>query len=190
MSQNLTSSRQIPLDLTTPPPPPAERYSEFPFQVADQPGHNRVLRPVSAEEVIEFAFQIIAERCKPGVELTSVAATRRYLVSKLSAKESEVFACIFLDNRHRVIAYQELFFGTIDGASVHPREVVKQSLRYNAAALIVSHNHPSGVAEPSSADCSITQRLREALELIDVRLLDHVIVAGTETVSLAERGLL
>jgi DNA repair protein RadC len=164
--------------------------STFPFQVADTPGLYRITRPISAEEVIEFAFQILAERCKPGVELTSVAASRRYLVSKLGSQESEVFACIFLDNRHRIISYEELFFGTIDGASVHPREVVKRSLAHNAAALIAAHNHPSGVAEPSSADCNFTLRLREALELIDVRLFDQIIVAGAQTTSLAERGLL
>ena len=102
----------------------------------------------------------------------------------------EVFACLFLDNRHRVIEYEELFRGTIDGASVHPREVVRRALEHNAAALILAHNHPSGVAEPSDADRSITRRLSEALALVDVRILDHFIVGEGEPLSLAERGLM
>jgi len=102
----------------------------------------------------------------------------------------EVFCCLYLDNRHRLIAFEELFRGTIDGAAVYPREVVRQAMLHNAAALIVAHNHPSGIAEPSHADALITQRLREALALVDIRLLDHLIVAGPATLSLAERGLL
>jgi DNA repair protein RadC len=101
-----------------------------------------------------------------------------------------VFACLFLDNRHRVIAFEELFRGTIDGASVHPREVVKHALHHNAAALILAHNHPSGVAEPSRADVQITRRLVAALGLVDIRVLDHLVIGDTEAVSLAERGQL
>ena len=101
-----------------------------------------------------------------------------------------VFACLFLDNRHRVIKYEELFRGTIDGASVHPREVVKRALHHNSAAVILAHNHPSGVAEPSLADEAITRRLKDALSLVDVRVLDHFVVAAGESVSFAERGLL
>jgi DNA repair protein RadC len=101
-----------------------------------------------------------------------------------------VFTCLFLDNRHRVIECEELFRGTIDGASVHPREVVKRALQLNAAALILAHNHPSGVAEPSQADQQLTRRLREALGLVDIRVLDHLVVGDGEAVSFAERGLL
>jgi len=101
----------------------------------------------------------------------------------------EVFACLFLDNRNRLIAFEELFRGTIDGASVHAREVVRKALHHNAAAVILSHNHPSGVAEPSDADQQITVRLKEALSLVDVRVLDHIVV-GDETVSMAERGMI
>lgn len=122
--------------------------------------------------------------------LTSPAATRDFLSSQLRQHPHEVFACLFLDNKHRVIAYEELFRGTIDGASVHPREVVKRSLHHNAAALILAHNHPSGVTEPSRADQQITQRLKEALNLIDVRILDHFIVGDGEALSLAERGMI
>jgi DNA repair protein RadC len=111
------------------------------------------------------------------------------LALHLGPLEHEVFACLFLDNRHRVIEYQELFRGTIDGASVHPREVVREAMRTNAAAVIFAHNHPSGVAEPSQSDLRITQRLKDALALVDVRVLDHFIV-GSGIVSFAERGLL
>ena len=112
------------------------------------------------------------------------------LREQLAAREHEVFICIFLDNPHRVIAMDEMFRGTIDGASVHPREVVKCALQYNAAAVILAHNHPSGVPEPGRADTSLTRRLSEALELIDVRVLDHFIVGGSELVSFAARGLI
>ncbi|MCB1761010.1 MAG: DNA repair protein RadC [Gammaproteobacteria bacterium] len=122
--------------------------------------------------------------------LTSPEQTRRYLQSRLGDHPQEVFAALFLDNRHRVIAYEELFRGTIDGASVHPREVVRRVLHHNAAATIFAHNHPSGVAEPSQADQRITQRLRDALALVDVRLLDHIVVAAGCSVSMAEAGLI
>jgi len=119
-----------------------------------------------------------------------VAATRRYLTSRLRHQPHEVFACLFLDNRHRMIRYEELFHGTIDGASVHPRQVVRRALHHNAAALIFAHNHPSGVAEPSRADEQITRRLKDALGLIDVRVLDHFVIGDGQAVSFAERGLL
>ena len=102
----------------------------------------------------------------------------------------EVFACLFLDARNRVISFDEMFHGTIDGASVHPREIVRRAIQRNAAGLIVAHNHPSGVAEPSRADRALTRRLRDAVELVDVRLLDHVVVGDGEVVSFAERGWL
>ncbi len=111
-------------------------------------------------------------------------------MARLRDTPHELFCCLHLDNRHRLIAFEELFRGTIDGASVHPREVVKQALARNAAAMILAHNHPSGVAEPSRADELITRRLREALALVDIPVLDHLIVAGNSCVSLAERGLL
>jgi len=121
---------------------------------------------------------------------TSPSATRDYLRLQLSERQQEVFCCLFLDSQHRLIEYQELFVGTIDGCSVYPREVVKAALKVNAAAVIFAHNHPSGVAEPSEADQRITDRLKEALALIDVRVLDHLIVGDSSVVSFAERGLL
>ncbi|RMD69625.1 MAG: JAB domain-containing protein, partial [Gammaproteobacteria bacterium] len=142
------------------------------------------------QAALELSRRHLLETLKRGDALTSPELTKSYLKARLRDYPHEVFACLFLDNRHRVIAFEELFRGTIDGASVHPREVVKRVLAHNAAAVIFAHNHPSGVAEPSAADRAITLRLKEALALIDVRVLDHVIVGDRETVSLAEMGWL
>ena len=122
--------------------------------------------------------------------LESPRIVRDYLAVHYAGHEREVFGCLFLDNRHRLIAVEEMFLGTIDGASVHPREVVKRALQLNAAAVILAHNHPSGVAEPSQADELITARLRDALALVDIRVLDHLVVGGTTVTSFVERGLL
>lgn len=146
--------------------------------------------PVSDEAVVDAALRILAEQSMRGDVLESPAATRRYLALRFSSLEHEVFCCLFLDNRHRLIACDEMFRGTIDGASVHPREVVKRALAHNAAAVILAHNHPSGVAEPSQADELITHRLKDSLAVVDIRVLDHLIVAGAKVVSLAERGVL
>ena len=122
--------------------------------------------------------------------LANPRAVGEYLRLHYAGQEREVFGVMFLDNRHRLIALEEMFLGTVDGASVHPREVVKRALKVNAAAVILAHNHPSGVAEPSQADELITVRVRDALALVDIRVLDHLIVGGTSVVSLAERGLI
>lgn len=113
-----------------------------------------------------------------------------YLVARMKAHPREVFACLFLDTRHRVLAFRELFAGTIDSASVHPREIVRTALELNAAAVILAHNHPSGVAEPSAADNAITRRIVDAARLVDVRVLDHLVIGEREAVSMAARGLL
>jgi len=158
--------------------------------------HNAALPPVTPppyeNRVIEQALDILEKRLARPKQLTigSPDDADKYLILKLAQKEHEVFAIMFLDNRHQLISYQEMFRGTIDGASVYPREVVKESLKQNAAALIVAHNHPSGIPEPSNADEQITIRLKKALALVDIRLLDHIIIGGTDTVSLAERGIL
>jgi DNA repair protein RadC len=125
-----------------------------------------------------------------GPVLSSSDAVRGFLRSRLAAERREVFACLFLDSRHRLISFEALFLGTVDRASVHPREVLRRCLELNAAALILAHNHPSGIAEPSSADISLTGSLGDLLRQIDVRLLDHLVVARAGEVSLAERGLL
>ena len=125
-----------------------------------------------------------------GETLLNPTRTRRFLKSKLRSYQQEVFACLFLDNQHRVIKFEELFQGTIDGASVYPREVVKKALKLNAAAVILAHNHPSGLSVPSQADIRITEKLKSALLLVDVRVLDHMIVGDGEFLSFAEAGLL
>lgn len=142
------------------------------------------------QAVLAMARRYLAADLARGDVLTSPRATRDYLLSRLRHQRREVFACLFLDNRHRVIDFEELFHGTIDAAAVYPREVVQRALGCNAAAIIIAHNHPSGVAEPSRADEQITRRLREALALVDIRLLDHFVVGDGEPVSFAERGLL
>jgi DNA repair protein RadC len=142
------------------------------------------------EQVMARAAKILEKQMLHREPLTHPQAVKDYLQHKIGTREYEVFLVIFLDNRHRVIASEEMFRGSIDGASVHPREVVRQALKHNAAAVIFSHNHPSGVAEPSQADCDITRRLRQSLELIEVRVLDHFVIGGAETLSLAERGWL
>lgn len=138
---------------------------------------------------LELARRHLRESMTRGEALTSPQATRNYLSAALRDRPHEVFCALMLDTRHRVIAFEELFSGTIDSAHVHPRVVVERALQKRAAAMIVAHNHPSGVAEPSQADLAITRRLRDALGLVDIRLLDHFIIGDGEVVSLAERGL-
>jgi DNA repair protein RadC len=147
-------------------------------------------QPASSAEIIRLAKNILISRLQRSedIEVTSPDAVKKFLQLSLGGKEREIFGCLFLDTRHRLICFEELFYGTIDGASVHPREVVKAALRLNAAAVLFSHNHPSGVAEPSQADIAITTRLKSALALIDVRVLDHIIVTADDCVSLAQRG--
>ncbi len=142
------------------------------------------------QAVLEMAQRHLQHALERGEALTSPDLTRRFLSARLRHRQHEVFACLFLDNRHRVLRFDELFRGTIDAASVYPREVVKQALACNAAAVILAHNHPSGVAEPSQADRHITRRLQDALALVDIRVLDHLVVGDGEAVSFAERGLL
>lgn len=155
----------------------------------EQPGMGES-KYAQLQAALELARRHMFESLQRGDCLTSSALTRNYIRSRMRAYEREVFLCLFLDNQHRVIAQEELFYGTIDGSMVHPREVVRRSLFHNAAALIFAHNHPSGVAEPSQADISITRRLKNALALVDIRTLDHLVVGDSEVTSLAERGLL
>jgi len=142
------------------------------------------------QAVLEMARRHAAETLVDRDVLSDPQATRTYLSMRLGDVPHEVFACVFLDTRNRVIAFEELFRGTIDGAAVYPREVVKAALRHNAAAVIFAHNHPSGVAEPSAADRDITRRLVDALALVDIRALDHLILTRHDNVSLAERGMM
>ncbi len=145
---------------------------------------------VQLQAVLEMSRRYLREELGERDALTSPEATRRYLKIRLRGYPYEVFACLFLDNRHRVLEYKELFSGTINGANVYAREVVRAAMRCNAAAVIFAHNHPSGVTEPSQADVNITQHLKQALDYIDVRVLDHLIIGDGEGLSLAERGLM
>lgn len=140
--------------------------------------------------VRELCQRHLLQRAKHRDVLTSSHATRDYLRSRFGHRQNEVFSCLYLTNQHHVLQVEELFQGTIDGAAVYPREVVKRCLHHNAAAVIFAHNHPSGVAEPSQADIAITRKLSAALQTVDVRVLDHVIIGANTAVSLAERGLL
>lgn len=142
------------------------------------------------QAVLEMARRHLAEQLNRSNALTSPDLTKQFLQAKLRDLDYEVFACLLLDNQHRVLKYAELFRGTIDGAAVYPREVVKLALAHGAAAIILVHNHPSGIAEPSSADRAITERLKKALDLVDIRVLDHVIVGDGYCESFAERGII
>ena len=139
---------------------------------------------------LELTRRQLRERLGHSHAITNPADTEHYLSARLRDYPYEVFACLFLDTRHRIITYEELFRGTIDGASVHPREVVRRALQHNAAAVIFAHNHPSGVAEPSQADQRLTRRLSDALGLIDVRVLDHFVIGDHAAVSFAQRGMI
>ena len=142
------------------------------------------------QAVLEMARRHFVEILQRGDALTSPEATRAYLSAQLRGYSYEVFACLFLDNQHRIIQLEELFRGTIDGASVYPREVAKRALFHNAAAVIFAHNHPSGINEPSQADRNITDKLKQALTLFDIRVLDHFIIGDGEPYSFAENDLL
>lgn len=142
------------------------------------------------QAVLEMARRHLAQPLTETDSITDPVHARRYVHARLRDYPYEVFACLFLDNRHRVLCFDELFRGTINGASVHPREVVRSALQHNAAAVILAHNHPSGVAEPSAADRQLTERLQAALQLVDIRVLDHLVVGDRDCVSFAERGLI
>ena len=142
------------------------------------------------EAAIELARRSLQDGLRSASALTSPGAVRDYLRLAISSREHEVFVCLWLDAQHRVLASEELFRGTLTQTSVYPREIVKAGLRANAAAVIFAHNHPSGVAQPSQADELLTRNLKEALSLVDIKVLDHFIVAGRQTLSFAERGLL
>jgi len=141
------------------------------------------------QATIDKALAILDSQIRHGEAMSTPVITSNYLRLQLAQEKAEVFAVMFLDNRHRVISFDKMFYGTIDGASVYPREVVRRAMEHNAAAVILSHNHPSGITEPSEADKLITNRLKDALSLVEVRVLDHIIV-GDDTISFAERGMI
>jgi len=158
-------------------------------EVCELPGMGQA-KYAQLQAVTEIARRALREKISKGNALNSPSAVREYLRLKLQALEHEVFVSLFLDAQNRVVGIEELFRGTLTQTSVYPREVVKRALAHNAGAVIFAHNHPSGVAEPSHADEILTQALKQALALVDVRVLDHFIVAGTGVLSFAERGLI
>lgn len=160
------------------------------FKVCERTGRYTTRRRLTQADILDAARCLLAARVIRGRSISNPREMIEYLTLQLTPYEYEVFGVLFLDNRHRVIIFEELFRGTIDGAAVHPREVVRRALFHNAAAAVLAHNHPSGCTEPSSADRHITERLKTALALIDVRVLDHIVVGGNSAVSFAERGLL
>lgn len=160
---------------------PSDRFSHL---------HVNELSPEENAAVIRLAREVLALQHQRGTALTSPQMTQAYLQLHLGDRRHEVFAVLFLDNQHRVLAFEEMFTGTIDSAIVHPRVVAQRALELNAAAVILCHCHPSGIAEPSRADEQLTLRLREALALVDIRVLDHIVVSTQGTVSFADRGLL
>ncbi|MFK7974514.1 MAG: DNA repair protein RadC [Halioglobus sp.] len=158
--------------------------------IQDSGGMYLVSEPVTEEQIIQQASDILNGRLLSTDVLSSPAITRQFLLTKLAPYNREVFAVLFLTAQHQVIKYEEMFQGTLDGAAVYPREIVKRALELNAAAVILSHQHPSGKPEPSAADRRITERIVSAMSLVDIRVLDHIVVGCTDTYSFAEHGLL
>jgi DNA repair protein RadC len=161
------------------------------YEAVPHPEKARSIKDRAEDAILEHAAKILKNRLQHRETVfSSPEAVRQFLQIKLRPYPYEVFCAMFVDNRHRLIEFVELFRGTIDGASVHPREVIREAMKHNAAAVIFAHNHPSGIEEPSQSDLRITQRLKTALGYIDVRVLDHFIIGEGDGTSLAERGLL
>jgi len=158
--------------------------------IKESSGLYSVSREISEQDILNAAREIISRKFRRGATLSSPQSSIEFLTHRIALLEHEVFGIIVTDHRHRILASEDLFTGTIDGASVYPREVVKHVLRLNGSACLFYHCHPSGVANPSAADRHITQRLKDALALVDVRVLDHIIIAGAEHYSFAQAGLL
>lgn len=154
----------------------------------EQPGTYLITDIVTDDDLLTIAQEIARSKLAKGVAITDKQLASQALQGLLQSREREVFAALFLDNQHRILACEELFLGTLGAATIHPREVLKSALKYNSAAVLLAHNHPSGYAEPSSADLQITEQLKAVLQLVEIRLLDHVIITAHTCVSLAERG--
>ncbi|MFM5224184.1 DNA repair protein RadC [Aeromonas allosaccharophila] len=152
------------------------------------PGTYLVTELINEEDLLTIANQIARQKLAKGEAITDKYLAQKALQAILQTREREVFVALFLDNQHRLLAYEELFLGTLGAATVHPREVLKSALKHNSAAVLLAHNHPSGYAEPSSADLQITDQLKGVLQQVEIRLLDHVIITAHTCVSLAERG--
>lgn len=160
------------------------------LKAGEATGTYLVESPVSEADILLMAQQLASQRLRRGRSLTSPTVVFSHLQTLLGSYEHEVFALLMLDNKHRTLEFRELFRGTLDGASVYPREVVKICLEHNAAAVILVHNHPSGDPEPSQADRVLTRKLQDALNLVDIRTIDHIVVGSEGCVSMAEQGYL
>lgn len=158
--------------------------------VKDLVGDYIVTGPLSEEDILAQASAIIDGRFKKGAQITAPADSKQLFINKLATSEREVFAVLYLDTRHYILGYEELFYGTIDSASVYPREIIKKGLEFNAAALVISHNHPSGEASASKSDNQITKAVKDSCAIMGMRLLDHIIVGGSTVYSFAEHGLM
>ena len=164
-------------------------FNRTPMDICDQPGLGTATA-ATLLAAVELGSRFAAEKLHRRAGISSPADVCQFLSLKLRDRDREVFAVLFLDARHQVICYEEMFLGTLNGAPVHPREVVKRALAHNAGALIIAHNHPSGIAEPSHSDQRITRRLVDALKLVDITLLDHIVIGDGEYVSMSDRGLM
>lgn len=165
-------------------------YSHIGFIATEEAGLYLTHRPVSSDEILTMANRLIKRKFARGRAMTSPSEAAAYLPSQMAGFEHETFWALFLDNQHRILAFEMLFTGTLASASVYPREVVKRALQLNAAAIIFAHNHPSGTAVPSQSDRDITRKLKDALALVEVNVLDHFIVGGDDVTSLAELGVI
>lgn len=160
------------------------------FPLSAHPHPHPAMTPY-AQRTIRRALNILERQLRePGAAFTTSSSVRDWLRLQLTQEQREEFSVLWLDNQHRLIAYDTLFLGTINAVTVHPREIVKAGLKHNAAAAVLAHNHPSGLAEPSHADRQMTERLKHALELVDIHLLDHLVVGGMDVISFAECGWL
>lgn len=164
--------------------------SNSPFQIGEAPGTYITIRPITDEDILVKARQISGRRLARGRQIKSPDDIKDYIGAKMADVEHEVFCCIFMDVRNRILKYDEMFRGSIAEAAVYPREVVKLALNLNAASVIFIHNHPSGDPQPSEHDIKLTKHLIQALELIDVKVLDHLIIGADENVSFAQLGLI
>ena len=167
-----------------------ETYTTQPKLVETDGNKYLLSEPVTTKQMYQLMLTLLEQEYFRTDQLTSPQKTIQYLQIKMAKYEHEVFCCIYLDSQHRVISFEELFRGTINAASVYPREVVKSCLQHNAVAVLLLHNHPSGDPAPSNADEVLTKRLQEALSLIDIRVLDHIVIGGATSISFAERGLI
>ncbi|MEA1048575.1 DNA repair protein RadC [Lamprobacter modestohalophilus] len=170
---------------------PAAAPARLPyFTLCEQSGRYQARRTLTPEQIIRAAKAALSHQFTRKTVITSTEVVADYLTVHYSTRPAETFVVLFLDNKHRLISIEELFHGTIDSASVHPRELVRRCIELSAAAVILGHNHPSGITEPSVADLRITERIKATLDLMDIRVLDHLIVGGGKHCSLAARGLL